>query len=311
MRRRAELAEALGDDAEALALAQQSARLNPSRRDIYATCARLAGKLGDLESAIRASRSALELVVPGDVQATTAARAELAELCRKAGDTIGAVYYFELVVAEEPHHARSLEALAELYVERGNWGGAARALRTLAELAGAPEARAALLYRLGELLLAQLGDLPGADDAFLRASDLDPTHVPTLRRLIDVYWRAGDVGALLDVAQDLARSGRLLEAATARPTPARTATAAATSAAMHLADRVAQHLDFEAAPRLAAALTELVGRSGEPDLEDAAAAVLELARRGHVVGPEAISAARALPGKAGAEVARSLEKADE
>lgn len=311
MLRRAELAEALGDDAKALTLAQQSARLNPSRRDIYATCARLAGKLGDLEAAIRASRSALELVVPGDVQATTAARAELAELCRKAGDTIGAVYYFELVVAEEPHHPRSLEALAELYVERGNWGGAARALRTLAGLAGAPESRATLLYRLGELLLAQLGDLPGADDAFLRASDLDPTHVPTLRRLIDVYWRAGDVGALLDVAQDLARSGRLLEAATARPTLARTAIAAATSAAMHLADRVAQHLDFEAAPRLAAALTELVGRSGEPDLEEAAAAVLELARRGHVVGPEVISAARALPGKAGAEVARSLEKADE
>ena len=41
MLRRAELAEALGDDARALQLAQSAARLGPSRRDIYATCARL------------------------------------------------------------------------------------------------------------------------------------------------------------------------------------------------------------------------------------------------------------------------------
>ena len=310
MLRRAELAEAMEDDARALTLAQQAARLNPSRRDIYQLCARLAGKLGDLDAAIKASRAALELVVPGDIAATTAARAELAELCRKAGDTVGAVYYFELVVGEEPHHGRALEALADLYVERGNWGGAARALRTLAGLAGAPAARAGVLFRLGELLLTQLGDPAGADDAFLRASDLDPSHVPTLRRLVDVYWRAGDVGALLDVAQELARSGGLLEPATARPTLARTAIAAATSAAMHLADRVVQHLDFEAAPRLAAALAELVGRSGEPTLEEAAAGVLELARRGRLNGADVIAAARAQGGKAGDEVARALEAAD-
>ncbi len=310
MMRRAELAEAMEDDARALTLAQQAARLNPSRRDLYQLCARLAGKLGDLDAAIKASRAALELVVPGDIAATTAARAELAELCRKAGDTVGAVYYFELVVGEEPHHARALEALADLYVERGNWGGAARALRTLAGLAGAPSARAAVLFRLGELLLSQLGDTAGADDAFLRASDIDPAHGPTLRRLIDVYWRAGDVGALLDVAQELARSGALLEPATSRPTLARTVIAAATSAAMNLADRVTRHLDFDAAPRLAAALAELVGKPGEPTLEDAAAAVLELARRGHVNGADVIAAARAMSGKAGAEVARALEAAD-
>lgn len=308
MMRRAELAEAQGDDARALTLAQGAARLNPSRRDVYATCARLAGKLGDLDAAIRASRSALELVVPGDVAATTAARLELAELCRRAGDTIGAVYYFELVVAEEPHHARSLEALAELYVERGNWGGAARALRTLAGLATAPEARAALLYRLGELLLNRLGDVVGADDAFLRASDLDPGHAPTLRQLVDVYWRSGDTGALLDVANELARSGRLLDAATPRPTLARTAVAAATSAAMNLASRVVTYLGAEAAPRLVVALGELVGRAGEPTLDDAVAAVVELTRRGQ--GPTAAdltAAARARPERDGAEVARALE----
>jgi tetratricopeptide (TPR) repeat protein len=105
--RRAELAEALGDDTRALTLAQGAARVGPSRKDIYATCARLAAKVGDLEAAIRAARAGLELLVPDDVGGLTAARLELAELCRRAGDTIGAVYYHELVVADEPHHARA------------------------------------------------------------------------------------------------------------------------------------------------------------------------------------------------------------
>ncbi|HVK72570.1 MAG TPA: hypothetical protein VM734_04595 [Kofleriaceae bacterium] len=307
MLRRAELAEALGDDARALTLAQGAARINPSRRDVYATCARLAQKLGDLDAAIRASRSALELIVPDDVEAVTAARYDLAELCRRAGDTIGAVYYHELVLAEEPHHARALEALTELYVERGNWGGAARALRTLAGLTGAPDRKAALLHRLGELTLARLGDVAAADDAFLRASDLDPAHVPTLRRLIDVYWRADDPAALLDVAQDLHRGGNLLDAQTGKATLARALVTAASQLAMNLASSLATYLADETAPRVAAALTELVGRSGELTLEVATGALADLAQRGHGPPPVAVAAAaRTGADPAGVEVARAF-----
>lgn len=306
MLRRAELAEALGDDARALQLAQSAARLGPSRRDIYATCARLAGKVGDLDAALRAARSGLELIVPDDIAALTAARLELAELCKRAGDTIGAVYYHELVVADEPHHARSLEALADLYVERGNWAGAARALKGLAATTLPPDRRAAIWYRLGELTLARLGDVAGADDAFLRAADLDPGHPPTLRRLVDVYWRAGDAAALVDVAQELASGGALLESATTGATLARVAIAGAAAGAMHLAGGVVRQLGADAPVRLAAALAERVGLTGELTLDAAVAAVRELAARGHGPAPAALTQAAASLGAAGQAVARAL-----
>ncbi|MEZ4404799.1 MAG: hypothetical protein R3B06_32725 [Kofleriaceae bacterium] len=306
MLRRAELAEGLGDDQRALTLAQGAARLGPSRRDIYATCARLAAKVGDLEAAIRAARSGLELIVPDDVAALTAARLELAELCKQAGDTIGAVYYHELVVADEPHHAHSLEALAELYVERGNWAGAARALRALAATSAPPDRRAAILYKLGELTLSRLGDVAGADDAFLRAADLDPGHHPTLRRLIDVYWRAGDGAGLLDVAQELAVAGALIDPTTSRATLARVGIAASHAGRMHLAAEAIGALEDDAAPRLAAALAELVGRTGDLGLDAGIAAVATLAQRGHGPATSAIAVIAAGQGSSGAAVARAL-----
>lgn len=303
--RRAELAEALGDDARALTLAQGAARVGPSRKDIYTTCVRLAAKVGDLEAAIRAARAGLELLVPDDVGALTAARLELADLCKRAGDTIGAVYYFELVVADEPHHARALDALAELYVERGNWAGAARALKALAATHAPPDRKAAYLYRLGELALARLGDLASADDAFLRAADLDPTHQPTLRRLIDVYWRAGDGAALVDVAHDLAAAGALLDAATAPPTLARVAIAAAAVGAMNLAVNAVPAIGVEPAARLAGALIEMVGRTDELSLDAGVAALRALAERGGPPPTDVAAAARGLGG-AGAQVAQAL-----
>ncbi|MBK9031265.1 MAG: hypothetical protein IPL61_08005 [Myxococcales bacterium] len=309
MLRRAEIAEALGEDGRALQLAQNAARLGPSRRDIYATCARLASRVGDLDAALRAARSGLELIVPDDIAALSSARLELAELCKRAGDTIGAVYYHELVVADEPHHARSLEALADLYVERGNWAGAARALKGLAATAASPDRRAEILYRLGDLTLARLGDVAGADDAFLRAADLDPSHQPTLRRLIDVYWRGGDAAALLEIAQELAAAGALLEPATAAPTLARVAIAAAAAGALNLAATVVQSFGAEAPARLAGALVELVGRAGELGLDGGVAAVAELHRRGH--GPALATVAEPARGLGGAgqAAARALDQA--
>src|SRR4030095_10889985 len=139
-----------------------------------------------------------------------------------------------------------LDGLSSLYEERGNWGAAARALRALAGLAETSLRRADVLYRLGELLFAALGEPPAADAAFLRASDLDPGHLPTLRRLLDVYWRADDPGALIEVATDLVAKGALLDASTDRATLARASIAAASSAAMNLAGAIIHHLGADA-----------------------------------------------------------------
>ena len=305
MLRRAELAEAQGDEGRALELAQAAIRLAPSFTG-HAAIARLAQKRGDGDLAIKALRAGVDL---GGDQAPEhlAARVELAELCRQAGDTLAAIYHHERVVAAEPMHAGSLAALAELHVAHGNRTGAIAAVRALAALTGERERKAALLYRLGELLLLHRGDIPAADDAFLRASDIDPGHVPTLRRLLDVYWRAGDPGALIDVARQLLEVQALLDPATPRTTLGRVLVAAAVSLAIHLAARVAEHLGPDAPSRAAAALVELIGRGGELDLDGAALALAELARRGQGPSPGAITAAATeLPPPAATELARAF-----
>ena len=303
--RRAELAEAQGDDAGALALAQAAVRLAPTFAG-HAAIARLAQKRADVDLAIGALRAGLDLAGDHGPE-QVAARFELAELSRGAGDTLAAIYHHERVVAAEPQHARSLTALADLYVGHGNWAGAVGAIRALAALTGERERKAALLHRLGELHLDRQGDVTAADDAFLRASDVDPGHVPTLRRLLDVYWRADDPTALIEVARQLLEVQALLEPATGRPTLGRVMVAAAISLAVHLAARINEHLGADAAARVAAALAELVGKSGELELVTAALALTELARRGQGPSPGAIVAAAAdLPAPAAIELGRAF-----
>ncbi|HVV87792.1 MAG TPA: tetratricopeptide repeat protein, partial [Kofleriaceae bacterium] len=305
MLRRSELAETQGDDARALELAQGAVRLAPSFA-AHAAVARLAQKRGDVDLAIKSLRAGLDLGgTPNPEQ--LAARAELAELCRRAGDTLGAIYHLERVVAAEPLHAAALTALADLYTAHGNWQGAITAVRSLAALTGERERKAGLLHRLGELHLLHQGDVAAADDAFLRASDVDPGHVPTLRQLLDVYWRADDPTALIDVARQLMEVKALLDPATPRPTLGRVLVAAAVSLAIHLAARVADYLGADAAARTAAALAELVGRSGELELDTAALALGELARRGQGPTPSAIAGAAAeLPPPAAIELVRAF-----
>ncbi|MCA9675796.1 MAG: hypothetical protein KC464_12215, partial [Myxococcales bacterium] len=164
---------------------------------------------------------------------------------------------------------------------------AARALRALAALADAPERKAELVWRLGELHLRQ-GDVEAADDEFLRASDLDPGHVPTLRRLIDVYWHADEPPLLLDVATDLAQRGELLGDATDPATLGRALIAASASGAMNLAASIAAHLGDGAAVAVAVALTEIDERHRELTLDACATALRELARKGQGPGVLAV-----------------------
>jgi hypothetical protein len=128
-------------------------------------------------------------------------------------------------------------------------------------------------------VLLHLADTDRADDVFLRASDLDPSHVPTLRRLLDVYWRADDPGALVEVATELAAKGALASA-TPEASLAHALVAAALVGDTQLAQRLGAAIGDDAPRRVAHALGELAGRGGRLQLASASAAVAELARRG-------------------------------
>src|SRR5262249_34581714 len=160
-------------------------------------------------TALVAARAVLDLVPLDDDDGQVSAQFALVELLRQVGNLDAAVVQLERIVRDHPQLEHAIEALADVHVARNDWPTATRYLFQLVPLAPTSAQRADRLYRLGEAVLVHLGDIDRADDVFLRASDLDPSHVPTLRRLLDVYWRADDPGAIVEGASELAGAGAL------------------------------------------------------------------------------------------------------
>lgn len=278
--RRSIIAERLGKQSEALELARVAATAAPVRRDLQMRVRELAAHADELQVAIEAGKAVLDLVPLEDDEAMLAATFALVELYRAAGATGAAIPLLERVVRDHPHHATAIEHLADLHVARGDWPTATRYLYQLVPLASSPPQRAERLFRLGEAILLHLGDIERADDVFLRASDIDPSHVPTLRRLLDVYWRADDPGALVDVASELVRTGGIAMSAVAKSSLAQAVVAAALVGETQLAQKLISALGDEAPTRIAASLAELEKRSGRFELASAKTAIEELGRRG-------------------------------
>lgn len=278
--RRSIISEHLGRDTEALDHAQQAALSSPNRRDLMMRVQELATRIDDLETALQAARSVLDLIPIEDDDQKLRAQFALIDLLRQYGDLAGAVTQLERILRDHPMHEGALEMLADVHVARGDWPTATRYLYQLVPLAPTPALRAERLYRLGEAVLVHLGDIDRADDVFLRASDLDPAHLPTLRRLLDVYWRADDPGALVEVATELADKGALATGAAADTSLAHALVAAALIGDTALAARLGSALGDDAPARVAAALAELSGREGRLQLSTASTAISELARRG-------------------------------
>ena len=280
--RRSIVAEQLGRDDEALVHATTAAAAAPGRRDVLMRLQELATRTGEHQVALEAARTVLDLVPLDDDEAQLSTSFELVDLLRVTGDLDGAAAQLERVIRDHPQHAGALETLADIHMARGDWPAATRFLYQLVPLAPSPGERADRLYRLGEAVLVHLGDVDRADDVFLRASDLDPGHVPTLRRLLDVYWRADDPAALVEVASELSSAGALATEPVQHHALAHAMVAAALLGDARLASALAKALGPAAPASLAAALGELANRTGRLTLGSSATAVAELGRRGMV-----------------------------
>ena len=276
--RRGEIAEVLGRDSEAAAAFAEAVRLGPQSRTALTALTRTALRAGDLDQAAQASRALLELIPPDDVRAVRAARLQLAELCQRGGDAAGAVSYYEQVLADEPKSITALSNLLSLYGEAGDHPAAARVLRSLIALTPAPAQRAELLYRLGELSRRSLGNPETAADSYLKAIDLDPDHLPTLRRLLEYYWKGGDGKNLLDVAGDLQARGALFDPGMEALLLAAVALFAWMRGSADLARDVARHLAAATPSALAGAMVEATGRFGGGQAGALVEAALELTR---------------------------------
>ena len=259
--RRGEVAEMLAREREAVAWFSEAVDRSPDSREALAALSRASLRVGDITRAIEAQQAIIDMIPTTAVEELRGARLALADLCQRSGETTLAIYYFERVLADEPRSVTALSNLLALYSGNRDPIGASRVLRALIALTPSPTQRADLLFRLGELIASSASDRASAADAYFKAIDLDPDHLPTLRRLLTHYWRAGDSAGVDDMIQELSRRGALLSEATDRGTLGR--------AALHLALRG----DFETA-RAAA------GRLGDERAETLGKALIEAQEAG-------------------------------
>ena len=205
--RRAVLAEAQGDSADAEAFYRELAILNPRHGDARRALAEIALHRGDFGAAAVRLEEVLRLLPQGATAELIDVRQRLGAVYVQLGDWGSARYTLELVLAQDPTRQTALELLVEVYERLELFKEAAQSCVRLARLNFDPTRRAAILYRQGEILRAHLGDAAGAFDAYLKSSDLDPRYVPTMVRLVACFWADGDFASLGDIAGDLEAAG--------------------------------------------------------------------------------------------------------
>ncbi len=242
------VAEALGDDVAVDRWVAEQRRLEPAmatRVDGRALARTITG-IDETELArnIEAAETRLRaLVSEDDVAEVRAARRRLGELYRAAGRRAEAFAELSLVLSEEPSNIAVLEALVEIAEAEARWQEAAELLERLSHFRAAPSERAAMLFRTAEILLVKLRDKDAASERYLKAVDLDDTHAPTLRRLVDYFWSEGDEASAAEMAAALDEAAAFAAPETTAGTRARGALAAATAGDLKRAARLGGALD--------------------------------------------------------------------
>ena len=201
--RRAELAEMFGDHAEAEAAYREVVALDPEHDGAREALAGFALLRGDLAEAALHLQEVVRLVPKESIDRLTQIRQRLGQVFLGLGDLQAARQNLGLALASEPDRPSTLELLATCYGRLGLHRDAAAMCERLSRTLADPSKKAEALFRKGEILRTALADVDGANEAFLRACDLDPSFAPTLGRLVAYYWARADLPNLADVGADL------------------------------------------------------------------------------------------------------------
>lgn len=110
-------------------------------------------------------------------------------LVDRLGKLDEAVAAMERASQEAPGDSMVLEELARLYELAKRWSDLVNVLARLVELAGTPGEKVGLLHRIGQLAEERLDDEGQAIQWYTRALEQDPTYVPALQALGNVYTR--------------------------------------------------------------------------------------------------------------------------
>ena len=201
--RRGELAEADAEYDEAVRHYSHALEIDHALAAAHEALARLALRRDDQPALFVALKSILDALPLDEVDRITDLRQRLGDLALRLGSSAAARNYYELVLAQHPDEIDAMTPLADLYAAAGDWDLAADALGRLSYLAATPRERANYFFRQAEVQRTHLGQVDRASQSYLKAYDIDPTHQPTLRRLVAYYFSTLDVKGLREVVDEL------------------------------------------------------------------------------------------------------------
>jgi tetratricopeptide (TPR) repeat protein len=205
--RRGELAEILGREEEAEELLRKAVAAAPRAPAPREALSRVLLARGRLPQALEELRTVANLLPPIAVDKLTEVRLQIGEVAARLARPEEARIAIEPLLHHEAARTPAIELLAGIYAQLGRWEQAADMQGRLSRLQDTPDLRAERLYRQGEIYRLQLGDTERAGECYLRASDLDPTHIPTLWRLVEYFFAQLDWEQLLGVERDLRTAG--------------------------------------------------------------------------------------------------------
>jgi tetratricopeptide (TPR) repeat protein len=293
LRKLVRVCEELGDEAAVQLLLAEERRLEPASaarvnmQTLVRTVVPGGGQAAAaaLDEAVAAAERELDDTPADEVVRIRAARRRLGELYRDAGRFAESYALLETVLSEEPDNAAVVAMLVEVAHGDGRWLETAQLLDRLSHLTAAPAERAVLLHRAGDLQLVRLRDKDAASTAYLEAIDLDPTHVPTVRRLVDYFFSEGDWASTAEMAATLDDEGAFAVDETGAGTRARAVLATALAGDVRRAVTLGAALDDGAgAAALAQAALDLVTRGEAIEaVGDTLALVAGIGRRSAVV----------------------------
>ncbi len=120
---------------------------------------------------------------------------------RKILDPVAAQTWYRKVLERDDCHVPTQRSLARMYSALGRWDELIEVYKLELKVLPKPQAKAALLYRMGQLCEGALGNEIEAINNYRRAIQFDGTHLPSLRALQQLLTRRGDWKELVRLVQ--------------------------------------------------------------------------------------------------------------
>jgi tetratricopeptide (TPR) repeat protein len=129
-------------------------------------------------------------IVPPAIRADL--HAQIGEICdQELHDADKAIDAYRDAERLLPNHADAQRELARLYDKTERWTDAVELAERRAQAAELKAHKVEFLHAAGELSMRLL-DAKGAEARFARALEVDPTHVPSMTGLVEIYRKNGE-----------------------------------------------------------------------------------------------------------------------